>query len=98
MKINHLDSLGPRAILVGGGALALTGCFGSFGATTSPWKWNDDFGNEWVKWLVFLGLNILPVYSLFVLADVHVAVQAELGAQASQIARVRDDWAPSSLL
>jgi len=51
----------------------MTGCFGSFGATTALWKFNKGVSdNKWLQWLVFLGLSILPVYALFVLGDVIV--------------------------
>lgn len=52
---------------------AVTGCFGSFGATTALWRFNKGVSdNKWLQWLVFLGLSILPVYELFVLGDVIV--------------------------
>jgi hypothetical protein len=72
MEPNESMRVGRRLILTGSGALALSGCFGSFGATRALWSFNDDFGNKWIKWLVFLGFSILPVYALFVLADVLV--------------------------
>jgi hypothetical protein len=66
-----------RRFLLGAAALtvasAVTGCFGSFGATTALWKFNKGVSdNRWLQWLVFLGLSILPVYELFVLGDVIV--------------------------
>jgi hypothetical protein len=66
-----------RGFLVGAGTLAAlgaaSGCFGSFGATTSLWKFNKGVSdNKWLQWLVFLGLVILPVYELFTLGDVLV--------------------------
>jgi Domain of unknown function (DUF3332) len=51
-------------------ALGATGCWGSFGATNKLWKFNDGISDsKWIKWLLFLGLIILPVYSLFILGD-----------------------------
>jgi hypothetical protein len=66
-----------RRFLLGAATLtaesAMTGCFGSFGATTALWKFNKGVSdNKWLQWLVFLGLSILPVYELFVLGDVIV--------------------------
>ena len=51
-------------------ALGATGCFGSFAATNKLWKFNDGISDsKWLKWLLFLGLVIVPVYSLFILGD-----------------------------
>jgi hypothetical protein len=66
-------TLRRRAFWVAGSAWLLGGCFGSFGATRALYDWNkriDD--NKWLQWLVFLVFVILPVYGLFVLADVLV--------------------------
>ena len=82
--------LSRRALLVATGSLAATGCFASFAATRALWKFNDDFGNKWVKWLVFLGLSILPVYSLFVLADVLVLNSLEFWTGSNPLARTAD--------
>jgi hypothetical protein len=68
----------------------LTGCFGGFAATRALWEWNDDFGNKWVKWLVFLGLSILPIYSLFVLADVLVLNSVEFWTGSNPVAHGAD--------
>ncbi|HWO10473.1 MAG TPA: DUF3332 family protein [Polyangiaceae bacterium] len=55
---------------MGACSLALGGCWGSFGAVTALWHWNDRVSSsKWVKWLVFLGLSIIPVYFLFAMAD-----------------------------
>jgi hypothetical protein len=56
-----------------GCALAASGCFGKFGATNALYDWNTEVSdNKWLRWLVFLVLAILPVYGLFILADVLV--------------------------
>jgi len=61
-------ALAASAALVGS-----TGCFGSYGATTALWKFNDGAtGNKWLNWLIFLGLNIVPVYPLFLLGDLLI--------------------------
>jgi hypothetical protein len=67
-----------RVALAGACSLALAGCFGSFGATRALWEWNDEMhSSKWVKWLVFLGLSIIPVYFLFVVADALVLNSVE---------------------
>jgi Domain of unknown function (DUF3332) len=61
---------GRRLALSGACTLVLGGCFGSFGAVCALWDWNDGVSdNKWLKWLVFLGLSIIPVYLLFAMAD-----------------------------
>jgi len=51
-------------------SLALGGCYGSFGATKALHSWNGEVtGNKFLNWLVFVALNIVPVYGLFVFAD-----------------------------
>lgn len=56
--------------------LTTTGCVGnnhSFCLFNGLAKWNRSMNSEkWVNELVFLGLNIIPVYSLFLFADVLV--------------------------
>jgi len=89
--------VGRRHALSLAAALALSGCFGSFGAVNGLWKWNDGLGSKWVKWLVFLGLSIIPVYELFLIADVLVLNSVEFwtgsnpvksGADGSTVTRV----------
>ncbi len=77
-------------MLTGAGTLALSGCFGSFGAVRGLWEWNDDVGGKWVNWLVFLGLSIIPVYQLFVLADVLVLNSVEFWTGSNPVKEVRD--------
>jgi hypothetical protein len=77
-------------MLAGASATLLSGCFGSFSATRKLWGWNDDVGNKWVNWLVFLGLSILPVYELFVLADVLVLNSLEFWTGSNPVRRAGD--------
>jgi len=70
--------IGRRLVLTGASTLALSGCFGSFGASRWLWGWNDEMsGSKWIKWLVFFGLCIIPVYELFVIADALVINSVE---------------------
>lgn len=66
------STLTRRVLLTALGASSATGCFASFGATTWLYSWNDSFDSKWIKWLIFLLLAIIPVYFLFVVADVLV--------------------------
>lgn len=48
-------------------------CFGSFKATRWVYDLNKGIsGNKFVRWLVFLGLVILPVYEIAALIDVWI--------------------------
>ena len=72
-----MKSISRRPFLLGTTSLvaigALSGCFGSFGATNALWRFNKGVSDsKWLQWLVFLGLAILPVYDLFILADALV--------------------------
>jgi hypothetical protein len=51
-------------------SLSTTGCFGSFKAFNGLREWNGKFSsNKFVNWLVFLVLNIIPVYGILFFAD-----------------------------
>lgn len=63
---------GRRSFAAAALALGSAGCFGSFSAVRKLWAWNDDVGDKWVNWLVFVGLSFIPVYPLFGLADLLV--------------------------
>ena len=46
-------------------------CFGSFNATRKLWMFNRDVSkNKFAQELVFLGMNIIPVYGVGALVDV----------------------------
>lgn len=65
-----------RAAVLTMTALALVGssaCFGSFNLTRKLWSWNKGVSTEkFVRELVFLGLNIVPVYQVAGFIDVIV--------------------------
>jgi hypothetical protein len=64
-----------RLLVVGliGSTLVTTGCFGSFGATRAIYGWNKGVsGNKFIQWVVFLGLNIIPVYPIGGVADLFI--------------------------
>ena len=48
-----------------------SGCFGSFNATRKMWTFNRDASkNKFVQELVFLGMNVVPVYGIAAFVDV----------------------------
>ncbi len=58
-------------------AFAVTGCYGPFNLTRKLHDWNGKVGDrstqgKWVNEAVFLGLNILPVYTFALLGDAIV--------------------------
>lgn len=52
------------------GLLGSTGCFGAFNATRQVYDFNQNVHSDrWVRWLTFLGMNIIPVYPAAEIAD-----------------------------
>ena len=47
----------------------LQGCYGQFALTRKLYQWNGSVGDKWVNAIIFMVMNIIPVYSLTVLAD-----------------------------
>jgi hypothetical protein len=83
--------IGRRLVLTGASALALSGCFGSFGASRALWGWNDGMHpSKWVKWLVFFGLCLIPVYELFLLADALVINSVEFWTGSNPVKNAAD--------
>lgn len=52
--------------------LLLSSCLGSFKLTNKCYTWNKSIGDKWINELVFIGLNIIPVYDICLLADAIV--------------------------
>lgn len=43
--------------------LTTTACFGTFPTARKVYRWNANVhSDKWVRWLVFLAINIVPVY------------------------------------
>jgi len=58
------------ALMLGAGALLMSSCIGKFGLVNKIFTWNQTVTNsKWVNWLVFLGLNIVPVYEFSYFLD-----------------------------
>ena len=66
--------------------LFLSSCIGSFGLTKKCYDWNNSIGDKWVNELVFLALNIIPVYDICVFADVIVLNTIEFWTGSNPIA------------
>lgn len=56
-------------LLVASMAIMSVGCYGSFNLTKKVYDWNGSMEGKWVKELVFLVLNIVPVYGVAVWLD-----------------------------
>ena len=59
-------------VLVLCAGLMASSCIGSFGLFNRTVKWNQNIGNKFANELVFLALNIVPVYEVCYLADILV--------------------------
>lgn len=69
-------------------------CFGSFNLTRKLWGFNDTVSDsKWIKWLLFLGLTIVPVYSIAALVDALVLNSVEFWSGKNPVAanEVRED-------
>ena len=54
------------------GSMLFSSCVGSFGLFNRVSSWNQSIGSKFVNELVFLALNIIPVYGVAYLADALV--------------------------
>lgn len=71
----HPMKLLKKTALAGilGLGLMQSSCIGPTNAFHNVLKWNQEFSQEkWVNELVFLGLNIVPVYPLAYLGDIVI--------------------------
>ena len=60
------------AMLIATMALMSVGCYGSFNLTKKVYTWNGTMEGKWVKEIVFLGLNIIPVYGIAGAVDLYI--------------------------
>jgi hypothetical protein len=57
---------------------AVSGCFGSFHLTRKVYNFNKSATpNKWVRWCLFMGMNIIPVYWFAVFGDTVFANAVE---------------------
>lgn len=65
-------------------------CVGSFGLFNRLSSWNQGVGNKFVNELVFLAMNIIPVYPVAYLADALVINSIEFWSGTNPMANVGD--------
>lgn len=86
MKRNKLTLI---AVLLSG-SLLFSSCVGSFGLFNRLSSWNQSLGNKFVNELVFLALNIIPVYGVAYVADALVINSIEFWTGSNPMASVGD--------
>ncbi len=72
------------------GSMLFSSCVGSFGLFNRLSSWNQSVGNKFVNELVFLALNIIPVYGVAYLADALVINSIEFWSGSNPMANVGD--------
>lgn len=72
------------------GTMLFSSCVGSFGLFNRVSSWNQTIGNKFVNELVFLALNIVPVYGVAYLADALVINSIEFWSGTNPMANVGD--------
>tara|TARA_R110002073_G_scaffold320759_6_gene496490 strand:+ start:130 stop:591 length:462 start_codon:yes stop_codon:yes gene_type:complete len=71
-----MKRFGSKVLIAGllAGTTLFSGCYGSFALTKKVHSWNGEVSeNKFVQWLVFLGLNVVQVYSIAIAVDALVA-------------------------
>lgn len=66
--------------------ILFTSCIGSFRLSGKVLAWNKGVGEKWVNELVFLALNIVPVYPLASFADILVLNSIEFWTGTNPVA------------
>lgn len=87
MKRNKLTWVAAIAL---SGTVLFSSCVGSFGLFNRLSSWNQSVGNKFVNELVFLALNIVPVYGVAYLADALVINSIEFWSGTNPMANVGD--------
>ena len=59
-------------LIIGGGILMQTGCFGSFALTKKVYEFNQNVGDKYINEVVFLAFLIVPVYEFTVFVDAFI--------------------------
>ena len=72
------------------GAFLFSSCIGSFGLHSRLVSWNQSIGNKFVNELVFLALNIIPVYGVCYFADAVIINSIEFWSGSNPMASVGD--------
>lgn len=72
------------------GLVASTGCFGSFQLTRKLYTFNKNVSpDKFVQEIVFLGMNIVPVYGVVAMADALFANTVEFWTGTNPVASAR---------
>ena len=87
MKKNRLTLV---AAIFLSGTILFSSCVGSFGLFNRISSWNQSIGTKFVNELVFLALNIVPVYGVAYLADAFVINSIEFWSGTNPMANVGD--------
>lgn len=87
MKKNRLTLV---AAIFLSGIILFSSCVGSFGLFNRISSWNQSIGTKFVNELVFLALNIVPVYGVAYLADALVINSIEFWSGTNPMANVGD--------
>lgn len=72
------------------GAFLFSSCIGSFGLHSKLVSWNQSIGTKFVNELVYLALNIIPVYAVCYLADTLVINSIEFWSGSNPLASIGD--------
>ena len=87
MKKNRLTLV---AAIFLSGTILFSSCVGSFGLFNRISSWNQSIGTKFVNELVFLALNVVPVYGVAYLADALVINSIEFWSGTNPMANVGD--------
>jgi hypothetical protein len=68
--------------------MLFSSCIGSFALFNKVRTWNQGVGNKFVNELVFIALNIVPVYGIVYMADVLVINSIEFWSGENPVASV----------
>lgn len=66
----------------------MSSCIGSFGLHGRLTEWNQNLSSKFVNEIVFLALNIVPVYSVCYMADVLVINSIEFWSGSNPVASI----------
>jgi len=66
-----------------------TACFGAFSLTRKVYQFNRSVSpDKWMRWLVFLAMNIIPIYAFATFIDVVFANSVEFWTGSNPIAKL----------
>lgn len=72
------------------GSFLFSSCIGSFALHQKMVNWNQGISDKWVNEIVFLALNIVPVYGVVYLADALVINSIEFWSGSNPVASIGD--------